>query len=413
MHTLLIIVTALPGLLTGAGILYCGLALWAMRDFRAQRNPPRNPQPGTRPEHPEPPSISILKAVKGLDPGLAEALRTHCTQDYPTPFELLFAVHSLSDPSVPTLHALAQEFPHLRIEVIATPLTLGTNGKISNLAQLLPHARHELILVSDADIAVAPGYLRRITTPFAGPFEGRETGLVTTPYFGRTHPLGSPTLGSRLEALTLSTDFIPGVLTARYTERGMHFALGATLLVSRPALAAAGGLEGLTGVLADDHALGQRVAAAGYRVVLSNEAVSTSVPAYTLPEFWRHQLRWARTVRDARPGGYLGLVFTQPVPWAVLYVFATGCSLFSIVLLLCAILARMAVSVSIGFGLLRDVQVLRDIAFLALRDCIGLALWTWSYAGNIVEWRGERFRVHHGKLLRISRRGHAAGADLQ
>jgi ceramide glucosyltransferase len=384
-------------------------ALWARRDFRAQHDP----QPGTLPEHRQSPSISILKAVKGLDPGLAEALRTHCTQDYPAPFELLFAVHSLSDPAMPTLHALAREFPHLRIEVIATPLILGTNGKISNLAQLLPLARHELILISDADIAVAPGYLRRITAPFAGPFEGRETGLVTALYFGRTQPAGRPTLGSRLEALTLSTDFIPGVLTARYTERGMRFALGATLLVSRPALAAAGGLEGLTSVLADDHALGQRVAAAGYRVVLSPEPVSTSVPAYTFPEFWGHQLRWARTVRDARPGGYFGLVFTQPVPWAFLYIVASGLSLFSIVLLLCAMLARMSVAISIGLGSLRDTRVLRDLPLLPWRDCIGLVLWSWSYAGNTVEWRGERFRVHHGKLLRIHAASPVAGADLQ
>ncbi len=409
MHLLLTIVTAVPGLLAAAGMLYCGLALLAMRSFRRRG--------GAVAEHPDPPSISILKAVKDLDPGLAEALRTHCTQDYPAPIEMLFAVHSLDDPAVPTLRALAREFPHLRIEVIATPLTLGTNGKISNLTQLLTHARHELILISDADIAVAPGYLRRITAPFAepaaGPSAGLGTGLVTCAYFGRTHPAGRPTLGSRLEALTLSTDFIPGVLTARFTERGMRFALGATLLVSRPALAAAGGLEKLTSVLADDHELGRRVAAAGYNVVLSAEPVSTSVPAYTLPEFWRHQLRWARTVRDARPGGYLGLVFTQPVPWAVVSVLASGFSLVSVVLLLCSLLARMAVSVSIGLGLLRDMQVLRDMMLLALRDCFGLALWVWSYAGNTVEWRGERFRVHRGKLLRMAGPGAAAGADLQ
>ncbi len=381
-----------PGVLAGAGILFCAVTLWAARGFvRDQRTVSR--------EHPDPPSVSILKPVKGLDPGLADALRTHCTQDYPAPFELLFAVSSLDDSAVPVLRALADEFPALRIETVATPLTLGSNGKISNLAQLLPHARHTLILISDADIAVGPRYLRRITAPFLD----TKTGLVTAPYRGRTHPPAHPTLGSRLEALAIATDFIPGVLTARLTEGGLHFALGSTLLVSRPALAAAGGLEPLTGVLADDHELGHRIAAAGYTVVLSPEPVSTSVPAYTLRGFWQHQLRWARTVRDVRPWSYLGLVFTHPVPWALLYLLATGGSLFAIVLLLLAVLARMAVALLIGFGLLGDAQVLRDLVLLPLRDCFGLALWAWSYAGDTVEWRGERFRIHKGRLLRIPR----------
>ncbi len=281
--------------------------------------------------------------------------------------------------------------------MVATPLVLGTNGKMSNLAQLLPHARHDLILISDADIAVGPRYLRRITAPFLEP----HTGLVTAPYRGRTHPAGRPTLGSRLEALAIATDFMPGVLAARLTDRGMRFALGSTLLVSRAALGAAGGLEALTGVLADDFMLGQRVLAAGYRIVLSPEVVSTSVPAYTLGGFWQHQLRWARTVRTARPASYVGLVLTHPVPWALLYLVASGGSAPAVLLLLFALLARMAVALRVGSGLLGDAQVLRDLVLLPLRDCLGLALWVWSYAGDTLEWRGEQFRVHKGKLLRI------------
>ena len=285
----------------------------------------------------------------------------------------------------------------MHIRVVETPLVLGTNGKMSNLAQLLPHAQHELLLISDADIAVGPRYLRRITAPLLDP----QVGLVTAPYRGRTEPVSHPTLGSRLEALAIATDFFPGVLTARLTEGGMRFGLGSTLLVTRRALAAAGGLEALTGVLADDHDLGARVLAAGYRVVLSPEPVSTAVPGYTLGAFWRHQLRWARTVRDLRPWSYAGLIFTHPVPWALLCLAASGGSLYALVLLLVAVASRMAVAVMVGFGLLRDGQVLRDLLLLPLRDCLGLALWVWSYAGNTVDWRGERFRIDHGKLLRV------------
>jgi ceramide glucosyltransferase len=389
-HTALPYIPLIPGLLAAAGILFCALALWSARAFtRDARRTPR--------EHPAPPPISILKPVKGLDPGLLEALRTHCGQDYPAPFELLFAVGSLDDPAVPTLRALATEFPTLRIETIPTPLTLGANGKISNLAQLLPHARHPYILISDADIAVGSRYLRRITAPFLTP----NVGLVTAGYRGRSNPPANPTLGSRLEALAIATDFFPGVLTARLTDRGLHFGLGSTLLVTREALAAAGGLEALTDVLADDHALGHRIAQAGYTVVLSPEPVSTAVPAYTLRGFWNHQLRWARTVRDVRPASYAGLIFTHPIPWALLYIIATAGSLPALVLLSLALLARMAVAILIGYSLLRDRQVLRDLPLLPLRDSFALALWLWSYADNTVEWRGQRFRITKGKLLRI------------
>lgn len=393
------IAEALTAALAVAGILYCGLALWAARAFvRAQRRELR--------EHPEPPPVSILKPVKGsdpeLDPGLYAALRSHCTQDYPADVELLLAVHSLEDPAVPALRALAAEFPSMRIEVVAAPLVLGTNGKMSNLAQALPLARFGHILISDADIAVGPRYLRRVFAPFAqAAAKGRPTGLVTAGYRGRTHPEDRPTLGSRLEALGIATEFFPGVLAARLTDGGMRFGLGSTLLVSREALAAAGGLEGLTNVLADDHDLGQRVERAGYRVILSPEVVSTAVPAYPLSGYWQHQMRWARTVRDVRPWSYLGMLFTHPLPWALACVAASGVSLFSVVLLLLAVLARMAVSIGIGYGVLLDAQVLRDLWLLPLRDCFGLAIWAWSYAGDTVEWRGERFRVKNGRLLRV------------
>ena len=392
MHVALSILVASAGILSALGVVYCGLALLAAFTFRHGNRRLR--------EHPAPPAISILKAVKGLDPGLLDALRTHCTQDYPAEVELLLGVQAETDPALPTLRALQSEFPAMRIEVLVTPLVLGTNGKVSNLAQLLPHARFDHLLISDADIAVGRRYLRRVIAPFTD----TRTGLVTAGYRGRTNPPGRPTLGSRLEALAIATDFFPGVLTARLTERGMHFGLGSTLLVTRRALAEAGGLEALANVLADDHDLGARVSRAGYTVILSPEPVSTAVPAYSLRAFWTHQLRWNRTVRALRPWSFFGLIVTHPIPWAVLSILGTGASMLSIVFLLLAILARMAVAMQVGFGLLRDTQVLRDLILLPVRDCFGLALWVWSYAGNTVEWRGEHFRIVKGRMVRLSPR---------
>ncbi len=388
MHVFLLILTWLPGVLAAFGVLIGCSSLGAASAFlRAQRHVPQS--------HPQPPSISILKPVKGLDPGMIEALRSHCVQQYGAPVEILCGVQSLQDPSVLTIQALAGEFPQMRLEVVETPLVLGSSGKVSNLMQLLPKARHELVLISDADIEVGPRYLQRITAPFAQP----GVGLVTAPYRGRAQN----TLGSRLEALTLSTDFIPGVLLARIVDRGVRFGLGSTLLVSRPALAAIGGLEPLADVLADDYELGNRIAAAGMRVELSAEVVSTSVPAYTFREFWQHQTRWARTMSAVRPGSYFGIVFTFSVPWAILYLVASGGSLFGLLLFLLAVLTRMTVALRVGYGFLRDENVLRDLFLLPLRDCVSMLLWVWGYAGDTVEWRGQTFRVQGGRMHPLQR----------
>jgi len=225
--------------------------------------------------------------------------------------------------------------------------------------------------------------------------------MVTALYLGRTAIDGAAlTLWARLEALGISTDFMPGVLTARRLEGGIHFGLGSTLAVSRQALTAAGGLEALVDSLADDYELGARIAAAGYHVELCNETVETAVPAYTLRSFYQHQIRWARTTRDSRRWGYLGLGITYCIPWAALNCVASGLALWSFTLLSLVVLARVAVALTVGVGVLGDTQVLRDLWLLPLRDCFGLFFWLWSYASNTIVWRGERFRLRDGKISR-------------
>jgi ceramide glucosyltransferase len=260
---------------------------------------------------------------------------------------------------------------------------------------MLPHALHQHILVNDADILVSPDYLARVIVPFAAAAPlAKPVGLVTAPYIGHA----APTLWSRLEALGISTDFIPGALTARFLEGGLRFGLGSTLATTKSALATIGGFESLTDQLADDYELGARLHRAGFRVELLHEIVATAVPAYTLRTFCDHQLRWSRTVRDSRRAGYLGLAITYVLPWALLTVLASGGALWSITLLSLALLARVAVALIVGVGLLHDGQVLRDILLLPLRDAFGLFFWFWSYASNTVLWRGQRFRLHRGHL---------------
>jgi ceramide glucosyltransferase len=379
----------LTALLTVSGIVYSVMALWAARRFERTLAPAPDPAFA--------PGITILKPVKGVDPRMHAGLASHCAQNYAGEFELLFGVSSLDDPAVAEVARLRVEFPHINIRLIECPERLGPNGKLSNLTQMLPHARFEHILVNDSDILVSPNYLTHIAAVFATSTEQNKIGLVTAPYIG----IASGTVWSRLEALGISTDFIPGALVARALEGGLRFGLGSTLATTKSALATIGGFAALTDQLADDYELGARLYRAGYRVELLHEVVATSVPPYTLRGFCDHQLRWARSTRDSRRAGYLGLGITYVLPWAVLTMIASGGELWSFTLFSAALLARMAVALVVGVGFLRDGQILRDLLLLPIRDFFGLFFWAWSYASDTVVWRGERFRLHRGRLEHV------------
>jgi ceramide glucosyltransferase len=387
---LAILIEVFTALLTLAGLAYLLLALWGARDFNHYWRR-RGLAAGCAPD------VSILKPVKGVDPQMYAGLVSHCQQQYAGRFEILFGVSSLDDPAVAEIKRLQAEFRDCSIRLIECPERLGTSGKVSNLIQMLREASYEHVLINDSDIRVSPNYLTRVM----GSFADSSVGMVTAPYIGRTaQSRPSLTLWSRLEALGISTDFIPGVLTARKLEGGIHFGLGSTLATSKAALAKAGGLESLVECLADDYEMGARIAAAGYRIELSAEVVETSVPAYTFSGFRDHQLRWARTVRDSRKLGYLGLAITYALPWAVMTCIASGFDLWSFTLLSVVLLARVSVALSVGVGVLRDGQVLRDLWLLPLRDFFGLAFWLWSFAGDTIVWRGERFHLRGGRLHR-------------
>lgn len=383
------VVETITALLTLGGLAYTLLALWAARDFshfcaRAQLETVDFA-----------PDVTILKPVKGVDPRMYAGFLSHCRQQYAGRVEILFGVGSLDDLAVGQIERLRQEFPTLDLRLIVCRERLGTSGKVSNLVQMLREAKYGHVLINDSDICVSPQYLARVM----GCFADERVGMVTAPYRGRTAQGGSKlTLWARLEALGISTDFLPGVLTARLLEGGIRFGLGSTLAVSRAALAAAGGLEPLVDSLADDYEIGSRIAQAGYRVELCGEVVETTVPAYDFVGFRDHQLRWARSTRDSRRWGYVGLGLTYCVPWALLNCIASGLALWSFSLLSLVLLARVALSLSVGVGVLRDGQVMRDVWLLPLRDCFGLGFWAWSFASDVVVWRGDRFRLRKGRI---------------
>jgi ceramide glucosyltransferase len=345
------------------------------------------------------PGVSILKPVKGLDPEMYASFASHCQQQYQGPYEILFGVSSMAYPAVAAIEKLTAEFPQRTIRLVLCPQLLGANGKVSNLVQMLGSAQYEYILINDSDIKVSPLYLRRIMGCFQMPKRrGGRVGLVTALYRGQANQ----SIGSRMEALGIATDFIAGVLTARQIEDGIRFGLGSTLAVSRRALEAIGGLEPLVDYLADDYELGARVWRSGFELVLSGEVVETFLPQYRFGQFLAHQIRWSRSTRFSRKLGYTGMVFTYGLPWALCNLIASGASLSSIALLSLTLLARVALALSVGVGVLGDGQVLRDLWLLAPRDVVALGIWIWSFAGNTVAWRGQHFSLKDGKMSRLT-----------
>jgi ceramide glucosyltransferase len=384
-HSILRIVQIVAAIGTISSAVYYLLCLWSAAKFLHEGRAP-NEAPAL-----DLPPISILKPLKGSDPEIYDSFRSHCVQDYPQ-YELIFGVSDPNDSAIASVKALQREFPNRRIQLLVCPQILGANVKVSNLAQMLNEARYDYLIVNDSDIRVEPSYLRRVT----GPLTDSRVGMVTCLYRG----VADTTLGSRLEALGISTDFCASVLAARQIEGGIRFGLGSTLAFRRAELEKIGGFASFIDYLADDYELGKRIAGQGLSVKLSDVVVETYLPAYSVREFLAHQLRWARGVRDARAGGYLGLVFTFGVLWASVALATSRGALWAWGALAITLFLRLAVAGVVGWSVLRDRQILRYAWLIPVRDLIAAAIWIASLGGHTVTWRGHRFRLKNGKLTR-------------
>jgi ceramide glucosyltransferase len=370
-----------------SSLLYYLLCLWGAATFLRGREAGE----GARPTQALPP-ISILKPLKGVDPEIYESFRSHCQQDYPE-YEIIFGVSDASDLASESVRALQKEFPHRRIVLVVCSENLGANVKVSNLAQMLTEARYDYLIVNDSDIRVERDYLQRVTAGLADP----QTGMVTCLYRG----VAAATLCSRLESLGIGTDFCAGVLVARQLEGGIHFGLGSTLAFRRAELEKIGGFLAIVNHLADDYELGARISALGLRVKLSDVVVETYLPAYRFSEFMSHQLRWGRGVRDARAGGYFGLIFTFGILWSLVALVASGGAIWAWSATGAVFFLRMSVAIVVGRCVLQDRSVLKNLRLIPLRDLLAVVVWIISLRGDIVTWRGDRFRLKDGELTRI------------
>jgi ceramide glucosyltransferase len=354
--------------LVAGSLVYCVLTIVAAVRYR-----------DVRPlalKHPTP--ISILKPLAGIDDGLEENLRTFFEQQYPD-FEILFAVRNSNDPAITVAERLRAQFPSIASRLIVTGEPPYPNAKVYSLDLMLAAARYDLLVMSDSDIRVTPDMLSII----AAEFQDAKLGLATCPY--RAVPGNS--IWNTLEAIGLNTEFIGGVLVARMLD-GMKFALGPTIAARRATLAGIGGFDAVKDFLAEDFVMGNLAAARGDRVILSSYVIEHRIGAQSLTANLRHRLRWNRSTRRSRPAGYVGQLFTNPLPLALLLLAARP-EWWAVAA--ATILLRIGAAWATAGYVLRDSLTARLFFLLPLQDVLSFAMWLAGFFGNTILWRGRKY----------------------
>lgn len=325
------------------------------------------------------PPITILKPVRGAEPEAFDNFASFAAQDYPD-FEIIFGVADKSDPAVPVIHRLIEAYPHREIRLVVAPQRLSVNQKVSTLRQMLPEARHAVLVVSDSDVSAAPDLLARLADALDDP----KVGVVSTLY--RFTNLRGP--AGAIRAITVHTDFLPQAILGRALI-GPSILLGATYAIKREALGKVGSFEALGDMLADDYVMGDLVRRAGYRA----EIVPDSVNLPDSGEIFSQWLRWVRTYRVCRPGGWFMSILTQVTPWSVALAAASGGAALPLSIAGAGLAVRWISALTIdavafGGGLLRYAWL------IPIRDVAAAAMWAASFLGNRVTWRGTDFRVN-------------------
>src|SRR5882762_2022154 len=315
------------------------------------------------------PPVSVLKPVLGVDFGSYENFASFCRQEYPD-YEILFAVNDDGDPAVPMIRRIIAEFPERKIRLLLGAERFGANRKVNKLARLAREAQNEVLALTDGDVRVGPHYLCEVVAPLAD----RKTGAVTSFYRG----IAENNVGAEIEAV------------------------GASIATTKEWLGKMGGFEAIADALADDYELGHRIAKAGGEVVLSREAVWTVYPAQTLRSFWDHQVRWARTVRLCRPLSYVGLLFTQGLPWALLAALVAPAKWIAGVYLLAYLILRFAMAWTVGIWGVGDEVLRRKIWLVPLRDAVHFVIWLASFGSNHIRWGHAEFAIRQGRMVPLA-----------
>jgi len=339
------------------------------------------------------PPVSVLKPMRGLDHETYENLASFCRQQYPN-YELLFCTDNERDPAIEVIDKLMADFPHIPIRLSIGSATSGSNNKVTKLCRLAGEARYDLLVASDSDIRVEPDYLRRVALPF----RDQRTGAVTCLYRGST----APNLWSKLEDVALTSDFLAGALVAR--KLGVKFALGATMAVRRQVLTEIGGFQALADAAADDHELGSRVAAKGYRVEFAHTTVQTECVSRSFKDFFQQRLRWSVVTRESRTWGHLGFLFAQGLPWVIVAAVAARSRTIAGCYAAAYMVIRLGSAFIVGVWGLRDCVLKEKWWLVPLSDALGFAVWLTSLFTSRVVWQDSTYDVRKGRLSPVVRR---------
>jgi ceramide glucosyltransferase len=351
------------------------------------------------------PPLSLLKPLHGSDPGLEAFLETFFQQDYPT-YEVLFCTRSPDDPGLAIAKAVAARHPAVPAKFLSTnghPDYI--NAKVASLELMESAASHDILVISDSDVRVTPGYLRAIALPFADP----QVGGLTCPYRGVAAEGG---IWARLEAVGMSVEMTAGVLAARAME-GMQFVLGPTMAFRRATIRKIGGFKVTADYCADDFILGNETFKAGETIVLSHHSIDHMVINARFADSIKHQVRWMKSTRFSRPAGHFGTALTFSVPYGLLALaaavalghtargfafFAWGLALFA-----WSLATALSRSLAVGRAVVQDSSWLALLILYPLRDLMGLFFWIASYGGSKIVWRGRLFQLLPGGKMRAAK----------
>jgi ceramide glucosyltransferase len=337
------------------------------------------------------PPVSNLKPVRGLDPDAYENFASFCRQDYPD-YEILFCIGDTSDPALPVLQKLIDDFPQTKIRIIIGSGRVATNDKVAKLARLVEEATHEHLVISDSDVRVEPNYLRHLVAPLAD----ARTGAVTCFYVSNEEK----TWVQRLQDIGMLSDFYPGILVAKQLD-GVKFALGPTISTTRSYLQEFGGYASIENKPADDLWIGRLIAEHGREVVLLPYAIVT-VPDYqSLRELFFKRLRWITVMRHMRPWGHFGLIFTLGLPWSLLAVAIAPTTAVAGAYLGGYFLVRSVLTLLVGSTGLKQSGVWAKLAWIPAWDAMATFIWLASFTRKSISWRGHAYFIVNGDLVPV------------
>jgi len=378
---LIVLILAVAPLVYYLLSLYCIVAY-----FRSvRRSPPRNGS--------FTPPASILKPLRGVDRDAYQNFASYCTLDYPE-YEMILAVDDPNDPAIAVVQKLQHDFPHRQIRLVTRIERLGENNKINSLCRLVREAKYDVLVMTDSDVRVNPDYLREVVAPFADP----AVGGVTTFY----RCIGGGTLASDLDMLGMCMDSIPAALVARKLEGKVQFAFGWTMATTKKHLAEIGGWEPLVNYHSDDFELGNRIARQGYRVELMRQPVSMVFPKESFQEFLTHEMRWSIGLRNVRPAGYIGMLLTHGLPWALLAAVIAGAAGWPAITasyVAAYLVLRFSVAWTAGVWGLGDKAIASKLWLAPVRDAMSAVVWLAGFFSDRIKWRGLQYRVKKGLLL--------------